>query len=389
MYGSDHHSEEYLDYFGVTIKRTQYTDCKSLLKRLQSSFKTEIDNTPKPVVCKAKSEIKELSGSVAQLPEDKINNSHDTKYCTTVYSNDERLLSENGDSYSQGPKCFGTVALPVYDIMMKDLLSYVPASVHNVFNADNKNKTQLSENANSFSQGPDYFRAIEFPEYDIKLKEDVLPSVPTSPIDICTVNNNSEKQSSDDKASQNQSPESVCLTECEFKSKEILPPLLGHSNDSEPSTVDNNDKRQLSGDEDEETTWNFLYESFIKENEVLTDEDYSLVAKEENDACKTGVVDTVDKGKTTITKSVSDSCQIEEPTVLSKSYMLPYKSNNEEENKDNEDPKWKNYEKLRTDKERYHYARSRWRSMVIPNPNVDISSFMFKWKKAPDAKCGK
>lgn len=56
-----------------------------------------------------------------------------------------------------------------------------------------------------------------------------------------------------------------------------------------------------------------------------------------------------------------------------KSYMLPFISSNPQENKDNEDPRWSYLAKLKTDEERYQLSRKLWKSIVVPDPNINIT----------------
>ncbi|XP_042885336.1 uncharacterized protein LOC122261638 [Penaeus japonicus] len=58
-----------------------------------------------------------------------------------------------------------------------------------------------------------------------------------------------------------------------------------------------------------------------------------------------------------------------------KAYMLPFISDNPEENKDNEDPRWNYMAKLQTDEERYQLCRKLWKSLVVPDPNVNLTYF--------------
>ncbi|KAK4319413.1 hypothetical protein Pmani_009648 [Petrolisthes manimaculis] len=54
-----------------------------------------------------------------------------------------------------------------------------------------------------------------------------------------------------------------------------------------------------------------------------------------------------------------------------KSYMVPFVSDNPQENKDNEDPGWSYLKLLKTDAERYQQTRRLWKSVVVPDPNVN------------------
>ena len=56
-----------------------------------------------------------------------------------------------------------------------------------------------------------------------------------------------------------------------------------------------------------------------------------------------------------------------------------YISNNPEENKDNNNPEWELLRKLETDEERYRAMRKRWRNLVIPDPNQNLTCL--NWRK--------
>lgn len=50
-----------------------------------------------------------------------------------------------------------------------------------------------------------------------------------------------------------------------------------------------------------------------------------------------------------------------------------YISNNPQENFDNNNPEWELLRKLETDEERYRAVRQRWRNLIIPDPNEDLT----------------
>jgi hypothetical protein len=50
-----------------------------------------------------------------------------------------------------------------------------------------------------------------------------------------------------------------------------------------------------------------------------------------------------------------------------------YISNNPQENFDNNNPEWELLRKLETDEERYRAVRQRWRNLIIPDPNQDLT----------------
>nr|XP_045617511.1 uncharacterized protein LOC123769984 [Procambarus clarkii] len=56
-----------------------------------------------------------------------------------------------------------------------------------------------------------------------------------------------------------------------------------------------------------------------------------------------------------------------------KSYRVPFVSCDPQENEDNEDPKWSYLAKLETDEERYQLSRKLWKSIVVPDPNVNLT----------------
>lgn len=51
----------------------------------------------------------------------------------------------------------------------------------------------------------------------------------------------------------------------------------------------------------------------------------------------------------------------------------PFLSDDPAENADNNDPEWELLRKLETDEERYKAVRERWRSIVVPNPNRNLT----------------
>ncbi|XP_050703279.1 uncharacterized protein LOC126988914 isoform X24 [Eriocheir sinensis] len=58
-----------------------------------------------------------------------------------------------------------------------------------------------------------------------------------------------------------------------------------------------------------------------------------------------------------------------------KTYELPFVSTDEQENRDNEDPRWKKQAVLRTNQERYRVAHRLWRSPCVPDPNTNLTVF--------------
>ncbi|XP_064111873.1 uncharacterized protein LOC135219222 [Macrobrachium nipponense] len=64
-----------------------------------------------------------------------------------------------------------------------------------------------------------------------------------------------------------------------------------------------------------------------------------------------------------------------------KSYMQPFESSNPLENRDNEDPKWDYLRQLETDDARYQFSRSRWKSLVVPDPNKNCNVFSYLYHK--------
>nr|XP_027230447.1 uncharacterized protein DDB_G0284459-like [Penaeus vannamei] len=71
-----------------------------------------------------------------------------------------------------------------------------------------------------------------------------------------------------------------------------------------------------------------------------------------------------------------------------KAYMLPFISDNPEENRDNEDPRWSYMAKLQTDEERYQLCRKLWKSLVVPDPNVNLTYFGYLRHKRSQAVPG-
>jgi hypothetical protein len=61
----------------------------------------------------------------------------------------------------------------------------------------------------------------------------------------------------------------------------------------------------------------------------------------------------------------------QKPNIISK--RDDYVSNNPQENEDNNNPEWELLRKLETDEERYRAVRRRWRNLIIPDPNKDLT----------------
>ncbi|KAJ9579930.1 hypothetical protein L9F63_004403 [Diploptera punctata] len=55
-----------------------------------------------------------------------------------------------------------------------------------------------------------------------------------------------------------------------------------------------------------------------------------------------------------------------------------YISNNPQENEDNNNPEWELLRKLDTDEERYRAMRERWRNLVIPDPNENLTCLSWR-----------
>jgi hypothetical protein len=62
----------------------------------------------------------------------------------------------------------------------------------------------------------------------------------------------------------------------------------------------------------------------------------------------------------------------QKPNIISKCDE-DYVSNNPQENEDNNNPEWELLRKLETDEERYRAVRMRWRNLIIPDPNQDLT----------------
>ncbi|KAK8374785.1 hypothetical protein O3P69_017385, partial [Scylla paramamosain] len=63
-------------------------------------------------------------------------------------------------------------------------------------------------------------------------------------------------------------------------------------------------------------------------------------------------------------------------------HKLPFISTDEQENKDNEDPRWKEQAQLSTSEERYRLARRLWKNPCVPDPNKNLTFFSSKQLKA-------
>ncbi|XP_068217082.1 uro-adherence factor A-like [Palaemon carinicauda] len=72
-----------------------------------------------------------------------------------------------------------------------------------------------------------------------------------------------------------------------------------------------------------------------------------------------------------------------------KSYMQPFESSNPLENRDNEDPKWNYLKHLATDEARYQFSRSRWKSLVVPDPNKNFTLFSYRCRQKTHAEAQK
>lgn len=68
-----------------------------------------------------------------------------------------------------------------------------------------------------------------------------------------------------------------------------------------------------------------------------------------------------------------------EPPVQDRNAV--FVSDNPEENDDNNDPEWEHLRRLSNDKERYKALRERWHSIVIPDPNLDLTSQTFRKRR--------
>ncbi|XP_075233264.1 uncharacterized protein LOC142331324 [Lycorma delicatula] len=56
----------------------------------------------------------------------------------------------------------------------------------------------------------------------------------------------------------------------------------------------------------------------------------------------------------------------------------PFVSSDPQENEDNNNPDWEHLRRLKNDKQRYKALRDRWRSVVIPDPNLDLSTQTYR-----------
>lgn len=71
-------------------------------------------------------------------------------------------------------------------------------------------------------------------------------------------------------------------------------------------------------------------------------------------------------------ESMDQNSLEQKPNIISK-YDEDYVSNNPQENEDNNNPEWELLRKLETDEERYRAMRQRWRNLIIPDPNQDLT----------------
>ncbi|XP_071440513.1 uncharacterized protein [Hetaerina americana] len=65
---------------------------------------------------------------------------------------------------------------------------------------------------------------------------------------------------------------------------------------------------------------------------------------------------------------------------------VDYVSKDPLENADNNNPDWQLLQKLETDEERYKAVRERWRNLIVPEPNKDLTCFAWCRKKNPEPK---
>ncbi|CAL4112543.1 unnamed protein product [Meganyctiphanes norvegica] len=94
------------------------------------------------------------------------------------------------------------------------------------------------------------------------------------------------------------------------------------------------------------------------------------IADQSNESdCISGVNIILDFLKEESPDSIDESKKIE-PV---KKYLLPFVSDDKKENNDNEDPGWNYLKKLETDEERYKFVRECWKSLVVPDPNVNLT----------------
>lgn len=82
------------------------------------------------------------------------------------------------------------------------------------------------------------------------------------------------------------------------------------------------------------------------------------------------------------TDNIKNSLE-EKPNIISKCDE-DYISNNPQENEDNNNPEWELLRKLQTDEERYRAVRQRWRNLIIPDPNQDLT--YHNWKICKNAR---
>ncbi|XP_046391904.1 uncharacterized protein LOC124160180 [Ischnura elegans] len=65
----------------------------------------------------------------------------------------------------------------------------------------------------------------------------------------------------------------------------------------------------------------------------------------------------------------------EKPTKKPSGLDVDYVSKDPLENADNNNPEWQLLQKLETDEERYKAVRKRWRNLIVPEPNKDLTCF--------------
>ncbi|XP_068216430.1 uro-adherence factor A-like [Palaemon carinicauda] len=118
----------------------------------------------------------------------------------------------------------------------------------------------------------------------------------------------------------------------------------------------------------------------IDSSEALTDtEEVKDIASEEE------TIYPRDPGRLRVTET-KHTRNAEEPI---KSYMQPFESSNPLENRDNEDPKWNYLKHLATDEARYQFSRSRWKSLVVPDPNKNFTLFSYRCRQKTHAEAQK
>ncbi|KAL7630674.1 UNVERIFIED_CONTAM: hypothetical protein RMT77_019121 [Armadillidium vulgare] len=64
-----------------------------------------------------------------------------------------------------------------------------------------------------------------------------------------------------------------------------------------------------------------------------------------------------------------------------KAYKLPFTSHCELENRDINDPKWNVYKKLETDEQRYYIVRKHWKSLIVPDPNENLTLHSYRRRR--------